>query len=126
MGKRSSLARLSESLNPVADYEVAPHRYLYDAACPEAFPTTYKEVVDAAPYKAGEVVYVVYGDGFRKAIIVYVGCSKDYYGDWREQYTVFPETKNGKWSKLYYEAHPGFIQRGYRRAGMAPEMPEGV
>lgn len=112
-------------LGPVADYEVAPHRYRYDKPHdPEAaIPITWRDVRDAAPYKAGEVVFVVHGDGFRRAIIHLVDVTKDGADFWRECYRVFPETKAGQWSRLFYVAHPGFIQRGYQRAGLAPEMP---
>jgi hypothetical protein len=108
---------------PVADYPVAPHRYKWDAVTPDDLAITWREVRDAAPYKAGEVVFVVYGDGFRRAIISSVEVTKDASDFWRECYHVFPETKAGQWSKLYYVAHPGFVQRGYQRAGLAPEMP---
>lgn len=108
---------------PVAAYEVAGHRYLYNSPTPETYPYTYREVKAAAPYKVGDVVYVVYGDTFRKAIIARVECTKDAYDFWRECYDVFPETKSGEWSKLFYVAHPGFIQRGYQRAGLAPDVP---
>lgn len=113
-------------LAPVAAYEVAPHRYLFtdpnfDPDAP--IPYTWREVRDAAPYKVGEVVYVVYGDGFRKALIHHVDADKDVYDFWREVYTVLPETKKGQWSKVFYKAYSGFIQRGYQRAGLAPDVP---
>lgn len=110
-------------LGPVADYPVAPHRYLWDKTTPDDLAITWREVRDAAPYKVGEVVFVVYGDGFRRAYVGAVDVTKDRWDDWRECYQVFPETKAGQWSKLYYTAHPGFVQRGYQRAGLAPEMP---
>lgn len=110
-------------LPPVADFTVAPHRYLWNATLPAELAITWREVRDAAPYKAGEVVFVVYGDGFRRAYVESVDVQKDRWDDWRECYRVFPETKAGQWSKLFYIAHPGFIQRGYQRAGLAPEMP---
>lgn len=108
---------------PVASYPVAEHRYAWDKPTPDDFAFTYKEVREAAPYKVGDVVYVVYGDGFRKAIVYAVQVHMGNDGFWREAYAVFPETKSGEWSKLYYVAHPGYIQRGYYRAGLAPEMP---
>lgn len=107
---------------PVSSYEVAEHRYLWNAPVADPMPYKWREVRDAAPYKVGEVVYVVHGDTYRKAIIAVVDCTKDAYDDWRECYKVFPETKAGTWSKLFYVAHPGFIQRAYQRAGLAPEM----
>lgn len=110
---------------PVSEYEVAPHRYLWDRTTPDDLAVTVREVIAAAPYKPGEVVYVVYGDSYRKAMIYSVSVDRNIYDEWRECYRVFPETKAGLWSKLYYTAHPGYIQRGYQRAGLAPEMPEG-
>jgi hypothetical protein len=110
--------------DPVSSYTVAEHRYVWNPPLQDPMPYTYKEVREAAPYKVGDVVYVVHGDGYRKAIIAVVDCAKDTYDDWRECYTVFPETKAGHWSKLYYTAHPGFIQRGYQRAGLAPDIPK--
>lgn len=110
-------------LGPVADYPVAPHRYKWDAVTPDDLAITWREVRAAAPYKVGEVVFVVHGDGFRKAIVYAVQIHMGNDGFWREAYAVFPETKSGEWSKLYYVAHPGYIQRGYQRAGLAPEMP---
>ena len=111
-------------LGPVAAYPVAPHRYKWDAVTPDDLAITWREVRDAAPYKVGEVVFVVHGDGFRRAYIGAVDVQKDRWGEWLECYRVFPETKAGRWSRLFYVAHPGFIQRGYQRAGLAPEMPK--
>jgi hypothetical protein len=112
-------------LPPVASFEVAPHRYRYDAPL-GTIPTSWKEVKEAAPYKPGDVVYVIYGDGFARAYIHAIGCKRDFYGDLCETYEVRRETKAGHWSKRTYVAHPGFIQRGYQRAGMAPEIPKGA
>ena len=111
-------------LDPVADYPVAEHRYLWSAPLADPLPITWREVRDAAPYKIGDVVYVIHDDGFAKAIVIHVGVDKDSFGDWREQYKVCRETKSGAWSKMWQIAHPGFIQRGYQRAGLAPDIPD--
>ena len=124
MGRSNVYKRLAEGLSPVAAYEVAPHRYLWNAPVADPMPFTWREVRDAAPYKVGDVVFVVHGDTFRRAYIATVGVDKDSWDDWRECYHVLPETKAGRWSKVYYIAHPGYIQRGYQRAGLAPEMPK--
>jgi hypothetical protein len=113
---------VDHTYNPVATYTVAEHRYRWDRE--DLPPLTWRECRDNAPYKVGDVVYVVYGDGFRKAIIHRVDVGRDRWDDWREQYFVLPETTKGEWGKLGYVAHPGYIQRGYQRAGLAPEMPE--
>lgn len=110
---------------PVADYAAAAHRYLYNRPIPDVFPTTYREIMGAAPYKVGEVVYIIYGDGFTKAIISRVSCDKDRWDDWRECYEVHRETKKGAWSKKFHKVWSGYIQRGYQRAGLAPDVPEG-
>ena len=114
------------ALPPVASFEVAPHRYRYDAPFdPETpLPLTWKEVKAASPYKPGEVVYVVYGDGFARAYIHALSCAHDDLGFLREAYEVRRETKAGEWAKRVYTVHPGQVQRGYQRAGLAPEMPE--
>lgn len=115
-------------IGPVSDYQVAPHRYLYtELVGAEALlgvpEPTYKEVKAAAPYKVGEVVYAIYGDIFAKVIITYVYAQRTIHGDLREVYMGRRETKKGTWHKRPYELHPGYIQRGYQRAGLAPEMP---
>lgn len=123
MSRKSKLPDLS----PVDAYPVAPHRYLYNAPFDpaELERTTARQVRDAAPYRPGEVILVVYGDGYRRAYVHAVGCNRDYYGDLRETYEVRPETKAGYFSKLTHTTHPGLVQRAYQRAGQAPEMPEG-
>jgi hypothetical protein len=103
-------------LPPVTTFTVAPHRYLWNAPASETVPCTYREVKTAAPYKAGEVIYVVDGDGYRRAYIVHVTADRDRYDEWREYYEVRPETKNGTFAKRSYKAYPGFVQRGYQRA----------
>lgn len=103
-------------LPPVENFAVAPHRYLFNAPSPDVLPYTWREVRDAAPYKAGEVIYTVDGDTFRRAYIVRVDVTKNAYDDWREVYWVRPETKAGQFAKREYMAHPGFVQRGYQRA----------
>lgn len=107
---------------PVSDCHVSRHKYFWNA-CPDYYPTKWEEVKAAAPYKPGEVVYVVYGDTFRRALIGRLTCKVADDGFLREAYEVHPETKAGRWSKRWYLAHPGYIQRGYQRAGLAPEMP---
>jgi hypothetical protein len=113
------------NLPPVADLPVAPHRYLWNAPIAPA-PETWHECRDAAPYQPGEVILVVYGDGYARAYVDSIGCKRDYYGDLRETYNVRRETKSGQWAKRTYETHPGLIQRAYQRAGQAPDVPESL
>jgi hypothetical protein len=103
-------------LPPVNTFNVSPHLYSYHAPSPDPMPYTWREVRDAAPYKPGDVVYVVDGDGFRKAYISRVDVDKNNWDDWREYYWVRPETKQGTFAKREYKAYPGFVQRGYQRA----------
>ena len=112
---------------PVADCTVAPHRYLWTRN-PDDMPDPddYREVKAATPYKVGEVIWIAYGEGCTRAIISYVGPVRNYYDEWTEEYTVHRETKKGTWSKIWYKVRSGIVQRGYQRAGLAPEMPKGV
>lgn len=120
MGRKQNLP----DLPPVDAFDVAPHRYRYD--CETMRPATWKEVKASAPYRPGDVVFVVYGDSYAKAIIHDITCDRDRWDDLREAYHVRRETAKGQWAKKTYLAHPGYIQRGYHRAGLAPEIPEGV
>jgi len=109
---------------PVADFEVAPHRYLWsgiedvyrDAA-------SYAEFMAGVPYKKGEVVWLDHGTPV-KALIVDVFCDRDRFGDRREKYRVVTETKKGFWSKSWHYTWSGYIQRGYKKAGLAPDIPD--
>lgn len=110
---------------------VAPHRYLWSGAV-NAAGEVLGNVADApdwkaaracVPYQAGEVIYVLNGGGYTRALIAYVGFSRSVYGDRREWYNVQRETKAGYFSKRWTRVHPGFIQHAYQRAGLAPEMP---
>lgn len=118
------------NLPPVSDFEVAQHRYLWNAptgadTLSVADSMKSLKVRDAAPYQKGEVVWVVYGDGFIRAYIEAVWVRrKD--GDLVEYYRVRHENKNGQWSRVVKDAFPGYIQRGYYRAGLAPDIPDGV
>lgn len=120
MGGRSSRLPV---LPPVVQFTVAPHRYLYTKTVEtgDIVRLSYQQAFEAAPYKAGEVIYVVHGDGFRRAYIHGLLAKKNSWDMWREAYWVRPETKAGLWAKRHYIAHPGYIQRGYQRAGLAPE-----
>lgn len=103
-------------LPPVAAFQVAPYLYRYSAPVQDTYAQTWREVKDAAPYKAGDVIYAVDGDGYRRVFVVSVDVDRGAYGDWREFYWVRPETKAGTFAKRKYKAYSGFIQRGYQRA----------
>lgn len=104
----------------VAGMEVAPHRYTLDRDddidnTPGAIP--FRDWFKAQPYQVGDVVFVVCGEGYARAYISGLGVDRDRYDDRRAKYRVHRETKKGTWSKIWYWAHPGQIQRGYQRAG---------
>lgn len=116
------------NLPPVADFTVADHRYLYNAstgadALSFSDSMDAKKVRAAAPYQKGDVVYVVWGDGYRRAYVEDVWVRRR-DGDLIEYYRVRHENVDGTWSRLVKDAFPGYIQRGYQRAGLAPEMPD--
>ena len=113
-----------QELAPVETYTVAEHRYLWNEPIPDKYPESWREVRDAAPYKAGEVVYVAYGDGFTRAYIERVDVDYNRWTEWREFYWVRRETKKGLFAKVAYKAYSGYVQRGYQRAGLAPDVPE--
>lgn len=117
----------------VASAEVAPHRYLWSGAIdavgnvlpdPDAAPD-FKAFKAAVPYQAGDVVYVDRGGVPVKARIIDFWWDRDLRertGEKREMYRVQFETAAGMWSKLWERTHPGFIQRGYKLAGLAPDV----
>lgn len=116
------MARTVKDWQPdkVADSEVAPHRYTWSADLPDF--RTWKECRDGAAYKPGEVVYI---DRDGAAVLARVLCIipyRDRFGDLKESYHVQLATAKGLWSRQWIQSWPGFIQRGYRRAGLAPDV----
>lgn len=117
----------------VEDSEVAPHRYRYDGTLRASDGEKavelwecrgYEERKKNLPYVDGEVVWVERDGGAKKARIwLALVTARDRDGFVREVYKVQYETGEGLWSKLWEYVHPGQIQRGYKRAGLAPEMP---
>lgn len=111
----------------VEDAAVAPHRYRWDRE-DDLDPThgamPIRDFRAAAPYQPGDVVYVQCGDEVKKARVMLVLVDYDLWGDRRHGYRVQLETKAGLWAKNWIVTHPGFIQRGYQKMGLAPEMPE--
>jgi hypothetical protein len=116
----------NDSLLPVAEYEVAPHRYTYDGKNnSDEYAKDFKTWLESVPYKKGEVIWLDIGekDAVRARIIT-IGWEDNLYGDRVEKYKVHVPTKKGTWSKLWFYTHPGFVQRGYQKAGLAPDVPE--
>lgn len=124
----SSKHRIDQALSnwpdtPVEDTPVAPHRMKWDGSGDvEPKDDKYSSFVATSHYKPGEVVMVVYGDGFARARILNVFAQRKYSGDLGHQYRVQRETKKGRWSRNLYYTWPGYIQRGYLRAGLAPDL----
>lgn len=117
----------------VDDLDVAPHRYRYTGTigpdgqelkdvglCDE-----YREAMQNVPYREGEVVFVEGPKGKpERALIHTVYLRRDRFGFRVERYKIQRQTAKGLFSKLWEQSAPGFIQRGYQQAGLAPEMPD--
>lgn len=106
--------------------EVAPHRYTWEGGRPtlDSFGLDrWKEMMDSVVYQPGDVIWMTGGPkGFVKAMVLSVFVSRSAWdGCRREKYRVVRATAKGEWSKLWEETYPGFVQRGYVAAGMAPD-----
>ena len=111
----------------VGNPDMAPHRYHYDT-----FDTGFRYLTDdyrvwkaAVPYKEGECIWIERDGAACRARIVHILHDRSYRertGDRREVYRCQYETKAGKWSRNWTDAHPGTVQRGYQRAGLAPDV----
>lgn len=112
--------------------EPAPHRYLWSGAVGAngqplgdiAAAPNYADARACIPYSEGEVVYIARGGKAVRALIYRVLIERNRYGERRELYRVQVETRVGLFSKLWEDAHPGFVQRGYQAAGLAPDVPQ--
>lgn len=105
---------------------VAPHRYTWDRA-DEPEGQSFEDWKKARPYNPGEIVFCERGlrDGtvsFEKVRIVNVWRERSHLGDMRERYRVQRATVEGLWSKSWEYRWPGHIQRGYKLAGLAPDV----
>lgn len=121
--------------NPVSSYPVAPHRYTWDGAgdvdgsshydeATEQMVPPLSEFLKASPYKAGEVVWIAYGSEARLAFIADVFHDYDGCGDRRHKYRVHMANVRGdRFAKTWFYTWPGMVQRGYARAGLAPDIP---
>lgn len=109
---------------PVADCEIAPHRYTDDHDSRyEWAKMDYKEWKAAIPYHGGDVVWCEFwtpkGKIAKRAIILDTfvdGDARQRTGDRRPKYRIAYETAAGKWGKLFTFTFPGMIQRGYQIA----------
>jgi len=77
-----------------------------------------------APYQPGDVVYVPYAEAWRLAYVSHVFHEYDLYGDRRHKFRVHLANKKGdRFAISWIYVFPGQIQRGYARAGKAPDIP---
>lgn len=115
----------AEWTKPVDEIPVEPHRYRYDECNDDyRYAATYREFITGVPYQRGHVVYVSDNGKLRKALILDVRSDRDRYGDRREMFRIAFATAGDTWSKLFNYTYSGPIQRGYKIAGLAPEMPD--
>ena len=99
---------------PVTAFAVAPHHYTFDRCDPDS--DTHRACREAAPYQAGDVVYLDTGDAVPAlARVVQTSARRTHYGDLQEFYRVQKATKAGYWSRVWLYAYPGQIQRGYEK-----------
>jgi hypothetical protein len=120
------MGRIVKNWTPdrVEDAEVAPHLYTFDGAnTPDGDELTWQEFKAKIPYKEGDVVYVEENGAAVKARILNVFFERTFLGERREKFKIQTETKRGLWSKSWTYTYPGFIQRGYKRAGLAEDVP---
>lgn len=102
---------------------IAPHRYTWDDDGPDpALAPDYDTWKALVPYKPGEAIYVERGGKAVKALILDVHPGRDSMGFRQEVYRIVLETAKGLWSKSWERVHPGAVQRGYHRAGLAPDL----
>ena len=108
----------------------APHRFTWDSDTidgsfvvrdGQAIPSL-RDFMALSPYKVGDVIMVTHGEGFKRAYVSLVGHDYDRFGDRMLKYRVHTENAKGDvFSKNFYYVWPGMIQRGYQRAGLAPD-----
>ena len=115
---------------PVTGCVVAPHRYTWDDATQDD-PSVHEYGVDAlrrwqktVPYQPGEVVYVERNGKAVLARILNVFHERNRFDERVAKFRVQYATGDGEWSKMWVYTYPGFIQRGYALAGLAPDVPK--
>lgn len=112
-------------LKPVDEYEVAPHRYTWDANVDYYNLPKLSEFLKAVPYQPGDVVYYNHDGEARKAYVHIVVWDYDRCGFRIEKFKIMVANKDGKtFAKNWRYAYAGQIQRGYMLAGLAPDIPE--
>lgn len=108
---------------PVEATPVAPHRYTWSREEPEPKDATVKAWRATVPYQPGDVVWVQVSEGVAKrALVIRLHAHYDRWHTRMAMFKVCFETKAGKWSRQWNYTWPGFIQRGYAVAGLAPDV----
>jgi len=119
------MGRAIKDWNPtsVCATPVAPHRYTWDRDTGHEWMMDRSACRKAAPYAAGDVIWVDVGGKAMRALILAVMVERDHHGFYRELYRVARETGKGFWAKQWTQAWPGQVQRGYAIAGVAKDIP---
>lgn len=118
-------SRQIEITAPVSSFTVAPHRYTYDSDIidGEISAMSLREFRALAPYVAGEVVYIEHNGEARLAYIHAMYVDYTHNNERRHKYRVTLANRTGdRFSKVWFYTWPGYIQRGYKLAGLAPDM----
>lgn len=119
------LIKTDYEARPVSEFEIAPHRYLWmDGLESNPEIERFSEWLKTVPYQEGEVVWLEHNGKPVKARIMQVFRKYNRFGEAREMYRVQIETAKGNWSKMWFYTWSGFIQRGYKLAGLAPDIPD--
>jgi antitoxin (DNA-binding transcriptional repressor) of toxin-antitoxin stability system len=126
------MGRIWKSWKPdlVADATVAPHRMLWSGALNHSGEPAkdldacddWRECKANFSYREGETIMITRSGAAVKALVIAAFIRRNHFGDRCEAYKIVVETKSGYWSKLWEITHPGFIQRGYLAAGLAPDL----
>lgn len=109
------------------DLPLAPHRYTWNREAPEddlADPASgpIREWRAALPYQKGDVLMVEDNGKPKRAKVLDIIVDYDRYGDRRPAYQCAVETADGVFSKVWKRFYPGHVQRGYKLAGLAPDL----
>lgn len=107
----------------VEEMQVAPHRYTWDDDDTSIDVNEKLSVWKAkVPYKEGEVVFVEHNGEAKRALIYIMRPERDRAGFRQEVYLCQIETADGHFAKQWTKVWPGGIQRGYFKAGRAPDL----
>lgn len=106
---------------------LSPHRMRFDTET--AAYESYTHARTTAPYQKGDIVAVCHNGKLKFALIDNVLVERRSFGEYRPYWRVRFMRKDGSFPAPYKRQpyiYPGYVQRGYWMAGLAPEIPEGV